>query len=224
MAQHMRIHILAGPEPGLNKPRKWTRSLARELMNRGHSVGVFTDQYYLPEGLMKGNGVLLVADYGHIIPEYKIVNYEHAFCIHRADPATYKGASPVSRHLLWDSKEITVTLMLMSPEVDSGPVVRKHTIGIEPHWLFEDLDKATRALYKTMFLGAIDKLEEGRGLWVTSQDPYTGIKYYRRKPEESEIFISNRQWLTLRASDNQRWPAFFKRHGHKYRIKIERVE
>lgn len=60
------------------------------------------------------------------------------------------------------------------------------------------------------------------------QDSSVVPSYYpRRSPEDSELDSQKsiaEQFDLLRVCDPQRFPAFFKLHGHTYRVTVEKVE
>lgn len=71
-----------------------------------------------------GAEVLLVADYGFIIPR-EILAYPPRGCVnvHPSLLPRYRGAAPIRRALMEGADESGVTLMLMDEGLDTGPVI-----------------------------------------------------------------------------------------------------
>lgn len=97
----------------------------------------------------------IVAQYGKIIPnhiieapQYKTLN------VHTSLLPKYRGASPIQTALLNGETETGVTIMLMSEELDAGPILLQKKTTIESDETYQELDSrlaliGTEALLET---------------------------------------------------------------------------
>lgn len=76
--------------------------------------------------------LFLVASYGKIIPkkifdipEYKTLN------IHPSLLPKYRGASPIQSQVLYDNKDVGVTIIKIIEEMDAGPIISKKDVNLE---------------------------------------------------------------------------------------------
>lgn len=76
--------------------------------------------------------LFLVASYGKIIPkkifdipEYKTLN------IHPSLLPKYRGASPIQSQVLYDNRDVGVTIIKIIEEMDAGPIISKKDVNLE---------------------------------------------------------------------------------------------
>lgn len=106
--------------------------------------------------------VFVVAAFGQILskeiltmPKYGCIN------IHASLLPEYRGAAPINRVIL-DGKEKTgVTIMQMDEGIDTGDMLLKREVSIEPKETADSLFEKLSALGAELIVEALDKLERG---------------------------------------------------------------
>ncbi len=77
--------------------------------------------------------VLVVAAYGLILPKWTLALPPHGVLnVHPSLLPRHRGSAPVANAILQGDEETGVTVMLVEPKVDSGPVLRTRSAGIGP--------------------------------------------------------------------------------------------
>lgn len=142
---------------------------------------------------------LLVADYGHILPNAILVLPPRG-CInvHPSLLPRYRGASPIQRALM-DGVEITgATLMLMDEGLDTGPIISQTEIVVEEDDDAGALRVILAALAARLVLEVIPIYISGA---ISPQSQDESRATYADAIEKSELAID---WtLTNRAIHNQ---------------------
>lgn len=128
--------------------------------------------------------VLVVVAYGHILP-VAVLEVAPAINAHFSVLPRYRGAAPVQRALMDGASETGVSVFLLEPSVDSGPVLRVATTPIEPD------DDAGTLLDRLAPIGAALVLESLEALAAGErgvlQDPALASPAPKIKPEEQII-------------------------------------
>lgn len=154
---------------------------------------------------------IVMVEYNEILEDDFIAKADKFGCeiynIHRANPRHYRGASVVNHQILNDETFIWVTISRVRPntKVDCGPIVAGAPVSIEKKFYYE-IVQACREKYREL----IDS--------VLGEEYEYGQHYMRRKPEDSELKLTEEQINIIRASDNVRFPAFFMYGGRKIRL------
>ena len=93
--------------------------------------------------------LLLVADYGHILPR-AVLDIPPLGCVnvHPSLLPRHRGAAPIQRALMQGAPSTGVTLIVMDEGIDSGPVIAKEELEIA------DADDAGTLREKLALLGA----------------------------------------------------------------------
>ena len=77
--------------------------------------------------------VIVIAAYGLILPDWTLALPTHgALNVHPSLLPRHRGPAPVANAILEGDQETGVTIMLVEPEVDSGPVLRTAKVPINP--------------------------------------------------------------------------------------------
>jgi methionyl-tRNA formyltransferase len=76
----------------------------------------------------------VVAAYGHILrPEILSIPRDGMINVHASLLPRYRGAAPVQHAILNGDSETGISIMQMDPGLDSGPVLHRVSMPIEPH-------------------------------------------------------------------------------------------
>ncbi len=109
--------------------------------------------------------------------------------------------------------------------VDTGAIWAKRTIPVPVHALYDEINCL-------LFDTELSLMDEALTLISTGAEPvpqpqHIPPTYYRKRtPSDSEIDPTqplSELFPTIRVMDPQRYPAFFRLHGHTYTIEIKKV-
>jgi len=107
---------------------------------------------------------------------------------HAGDLPRYKGNAVRNWAIIAGEKEITLTIHLMSTDLDSGPILFKRKTPILPDTRIGNLYDFVIKNTPIMFADAIDGLENGTiAPKMQTTDPKKSLRCYPRLPRDSEI-------------------------------------
>ena len=135
--------------------------------------------------------VLVVVAYGLILPQ-AVLELPPLGCInvHASLLPRWRGAAPIERALLAGDGETGLTVMRMDAGLDTGPILSRQPVPIEPQDTGGSLRDRLAALSGPLLLEALDGLASGT-LSPTPQ-PAEGVTY-ARKLEKHEAQIDWRR-------------------------------
>ena len=91
------------------------------------------DESSISEVLALKPDLIVVASYGQIVPRMLLDAPTHgSLNLHPSLLPLYRGASPITAPILAGDRETGVTLMLMRPKMDAGPILAQETVPIDP--------------------------------------------------------------------------------------------
>lgn len=170
--------------------------------------------------------VLVVVAYGLILPP-AVLAIPRLGCvnIHASLLPRWRGAAPIQRAILAGDEETGITIMQMDAGLDTGPMLLRRSIRIEPEDSGGSLHDRLAALGANALLGALDRLANGTA--VPEPQPDSGVTY-AAKLEKAEARID---W-TARAIEIERkvrafnpWPiAETVYEGEQLRVLKARAE
>ena len=139
--------------------------------------------------------VLVVAAYGLILPQ-AVLDLPARGClnIHASLLPRWRGAAPIQRAIAAGDTETGITIMQMDAGLDTGPMLLKRALRIDPHDTAATLhDKLARAGAHAI-VDALSKMADG-GLEAVAQ-PTEGVTY-ANKLEKAEARLDLRQDAVL---------------------------
>jgi methionyl-tRNA formyltransferase len=170
--------------------------------------------------------VLVVVAYGLILPQAAL-SLPRLGCvnIHASLLPRWRGAAPIQRAILAGDIETGVTIMQMETGLDTGPMLLKRAIPIEPDDTGGSLHDRLADLGANAIIEALDRLASGTAL--AEPQPEEGVTY-AEKLEKAEARID---W-TARANEIERkvrafspWPIAEARYdGEQLRVLRARAE
>ena len=98
----------------------------------------------------------------------------------------YRGAAPVQRALMDGATETGVSVFMLEPTVDTGPVVAVEPVEVRPDETAGELLDRLAPIGARLLVRAIDELERGT-LEPTPQRDIDASPAPKIKPEEAEI-------------------------------------
>lgn len=170
-----------------------------------------------------GGDILFLISCSEIIKKSVRGKYKHVLVIHASDLPHGRGWSPYIWQILEGNKTITVTLLEAADGVDSGDIWHKVPFNLEGHELYDEINtKLFEAELKLMDF-AVKNFDQ---IKPQKQDEAKATYYPRRTPDDSALDPTKplaEQFNLLRVADPNRFPAFFKLHGHTYLIELKKV-
>ncbi|MFT4848994.1 MAG: methionyl-tRNA formyltransferase [Parvicella sp.] len=137
--------------------------------------------------------------------------------VHESDLPKGKGWSPVSWQILEGRKKIPITLFEAARSVDSGVIYLKEYIYLDGTELLSKIKQMQGIATQNIILKFLEQMPVGL------EQEGDSTFYPRRTDKDSELDISKSlddQFNLLRICDNERYPAFFRKNGIQYILKI----
>lgn len=129
--------------------------------------------------------VLTVVAYGHILPR-EVLAAAPAMNVHFSLLPRYRGAAPVQRALMDGATETGVSVFLLEPTVDTGPLLVLRAVRIGPEETAGDLLERLAPMGAEALLDALGGWETGR-LSGEPQDDAEASPAPKITPEETGI-------------------------------------
>lgn len=174
---------------------------------------------------LSGGDILFLVSCTEVVHQKVRNKYSHCLVLHASDLPRGRGWSPHVWEILEGANEITVSLLDADDLVDSGAIWDKINVGVPKHALYDEINQQLFRVELQLMDRALEMIADGS---QPTPQPNEGISYWpRRNPDDSEIDPYQSlasQFDKIRISDPQRYPAFFWLHGHKYRIKLEKIK
>ncbi len=133
---------------------------------------------------------LVLTDYGKILPAAVLRIPERlALNLHPSLLPRYRGAAPVERALMEGAEEIGLSILVMEPKVDAGPVLLQDRLPVPEGATKGDLLPEIAQRGVALLLQAVEGYE--RGEIHPQPQPDTGVSYAPKiQPEETWLDLS----------------------------------
>lgn len=143
--------------------------------------------------------------------------------VHASDPPKGRGFSPLVWQVLEGIDDIPLSMITMAEGADEGDIVMSRMLSFGGHELNEEMRDAIGDAIVQMCLElcAAPLPPKSR---AQQGEP---TRYSRRRAADSQLDPDRsiaEQFALLRVVDNERYPAFFDLHGHRYILKIKRAD
>lgn len=212
----MKITILCSSE---NHPVNLMLSRWVECYESQHEIAIARSKTELDYG-----DLLFLISCGEIVKEVDRNKFQKALVIHASDLPRGRGWSPHVWDIVGGAGKITVTLLEAEDKVDSGDIWKKVSVEIPRHALYQEINGLLFDAEYGLMSFAVEEFSRVKPI---AQADIAPTYYPRREPKDSELDPDKTiasQFDLIRISDPDRFPAFFKMHGHSYKLIIEKVE
>lgn len=174
---------------------------------------------------LQGGDILFLVSCSELINKQDREKFKRTLVIHASDLPKGRGWSPHVWDVVNGANEITISLLEAEDKVDSGDIWQKVRIIIPRHFLYDEINELLFATESQLMDFAVENFHT-----ITPQPQSLDVEpsyHPRRTPADSELdpkksIVS--QFDLLRVSDPERFPAFFKLHGHTYKLTVEKVD
>ncbi|HZI84935.1 MAG TPA: methionyl-tRNA formyltransferase [Casimicrobiaceae bacterium] len=132
--------------------------------------------------------VLVVAAYGLIVPPAMLTWPRHGCLnIHASLLPRWRGAAPIARAILAGDRQTGVSIMRMDEGLDTGPVVARHALAIDPRETAGSLHDKLAALGARAIVDTLRRLARGEGLQAVPQDASGATYAAKLQRHEADI-------------------------------------
>lgn len=158
-----------------------------------------------------------------IAPSHVLERNRYNVVVHESALPKGRGFAPVAWQIIAGENSIPVSLFEASADADAGPIYQRGALTFEGHEL---CDEIRRRQGETTVRMCLDFLA---GPEPPAAEPQHGSPtWYRRRTADDSRLDAGRsiaeQFDLLRTVDNERYPAFFDIRGHRYVLKIFKVD
>ena len=131
--------------------------------------------------------MIIVAAYGKILPE-NVINYPKYGCInvHGSYLPQYRGAAPMQRAIIDGNDYTGVTIMKMDVGLDTGDMISRIKIAIEPNDNFETIHDKLGESGAQLLLSTIEDIVSGNAVYEKQDD---ALANYAAKIEKADCVI-----------------------------------
>lgn len=197
----------------------WLKQWMRKHETR-HRLGLLRKKTELTSG-----DILFLISCTELISSEQRKLYRHCIVLHASDLPAGRGWSPHIWSILEGASTITVSAIDAEDRVDSGAIWAQRAFDVAPHQLHDEIDAALFDAEIALLDQVVGMVERGE---TPGPQPNTEASYYpRRTPADSEVDPGksiSEQFDKIRVCDPNRYPAFFRLHGHVYSISLKKVQ
>ncbi|MBI4836632.1 MAG: methionyl-tRNA formyltransferase [Candidatus Abawacabacteria bacterium] len=164
--------------------------------------------------------LIVLAAYGKIIPK-AILDLPRFQClnVHPSLLPKYRGATPMQTALLHGDKETGVTIMIMEPSLDTGPIVAQERVAILPGETYLQLDQRLAQKAASMLQIVVPQWLAGK---ITAQAQQHDLATHTKvlSKEDGQIdWLKSAQEIERQIRAYKPWPGSYTSYQGK-RIKI----
>lgn len=173
---------------------------------------------------LRGGDLLFLVSCHEIIRKSERQLFGKTLVIHASDLPQGRGWSPHIWTIAEGGSDITLSLLEANDATDSGDIWKKLAIKIPKHALWDEINQYVFRAELELMDFAVANFET---VQPEAQNPSIKPSYFdKREPGHSEIEPNKsiaEQFDLIRVCDPNRFPAFFKLHGHTYAIHLEKI-
>jgi len=194
---------------------QYNKEFAEELENLGFQVNLITKN----EDLVCGGDFSFFLACTNIVPAKYLQYHQHNLVIHHSELPKGRGSSPLVWQVIEGENEIVFTLFEAEEKVDTGNIFMQKNLKLEGHELLDEIFYKRWLLERSMILNFLDKFPNVKSCKQEGEETI----YRRRNFKDDELPINqtlDELFNRFRIVDNDKWPLYFYRKGHKYYLKI----
>ena len=174
---------------------------------------------------LRGGDILFLVSCSELLDQQERSAFGATLVLHASDLPDGRGWSPHIWQILAGADHIVVSLLEAADAVDSGRIWKKVRVQVPRHALWDEID---HLLFSAEIELMDHALSAAGSVEPVEQAALPGTRYHRRRtPEDSrldpELSIAQ-QFDLMRVCDPDRYPAFFELHGHRYRLRLEKID
>jgi len=172
-----------------------------------------------------GGDILFLISCSEIIEPRDRDLFKACLVLHASDLPSGRGWSPYVWEIVSGAVSITVSLIEAEDKVDTGRIWKKITKPVPKHALWQEINTILFDAELELIDFAVNSFDQ-----VSPQEQSKIVEptYHRRRnPSDSEINPEKsiaEQFDLIRVCDPERYPAYFKMHGHCFKLTLEKID
>lgn len=210
-------------------PEKWPK--VKPTLERARDRGIPVCQVKKSEleklGAQLAGQICLSAGFAFILPPGFLRAVAVCFNVHGTLLPRYAGGNTLNWVIANGERESGVTVHVVDEGVDTGPVLLQRSFPVSRFDTGASLARKTLELEPEVVLNALELYERHGMSMLKSQDLHGIVRHPDRQPEHSQLDPTRpliELYDKIRASDPERYPAFFTIDGQKVCIRVWRPE
>jgi methionyl-tRNA formyltransferase len=212
------VGLVTQPERDAGSKRGSTRQTGKGMAGIGKSHGVAIAQpesINTPEGLDQLRhlqpDLLVVAAYGQILSKDVLsIPSRGTINVHASLLPKHRGAAPVAYAILGGEKQTGVTIIKVTPGLDSGDMIFQGAIDILPEDTTGTLEARLAQLGAKLAVEAAEKYRSGEPVEGKKQDPTLVTKAPKIKKEFGLIdWTKDAEYICRHIRAMQPWPTAY---------------
>lgn len=200
----------------VDNPNSWivpyTKDLLRQLRLLGHDCDLLNNHKDVKEG-----DILCLLACENIFKNLSL--NKHNLVVHESDLPKGKGWSPLTWQVLEGENKIPITLFEASDKIDAGVIYNKKYIELKGSELLAEIRHQQGLYTNRLILDFIKNYPNN-----PCEEQHGEATFYQKRDASSSEMDPTKtlieQFNLLRVCDNENYPAYFIKDGHKYVIKI----
>jgi methionyl-tRNA formyltransferase len=194
-SEHEVIAVYTQPDRPAGRGRKLQQSSVKECA-LSHDIAVYQPHTFkeatdLEQFVELEADLMIVAAYGLILP-VAILNAPRLGCIniHGSILPRWRGAAPIQRAILANDSSSGVTIMQMDSGLDTGDMISKQILAIDPSWTSFDLHEQLKQVGADLLIDTLPIIESGQAQPESQKEPQNeSLANYASKLSKSEAQI-----------------------------------
>lgn len=174
---------------------------------------------------LQGGDLLFLISCGEIVNREDRAKFSKTLVVHASALPNGRGWNPHIWQILEGASHLTVTLLEAEDEFDTGAICHQVLVDIDKGALWNEINDVLFTAELHLLDYAVEHFQTMRPVL---QRINTAPNYYRpRTPHDSQVDPDRtiaEQFDLIRVCDSQRYPAFFKLRGNRYKITLEKID
>ncbi|MCG3116664.1 MAG: methionyl-tRNA formyltransferase [Candidatus Manganitrophus sp. SA1] len=152
--------------------------------------------------------VIIVVAFGQILPE-SVLKIPRFGCInvHASLLPKYRGAAPIQWAIIRGERETGVTTMQMDPGMDTGPILLRRSVPIEPDDTAATLSPRLAKIGASVLIETLSILKEGKLSPITQDHSQATLAPLLKKEDGLIRWEENAEAISHRARGVDPWPG-----------------
>lgn len=203
----------------LTSEESWFVSYAQKLVEILREKGYHSELFHDHQDIEEAFQVVFILSYFNLIKKQFLKKHKHNLVVHESRLPQGKGWAPLFWQILEGENRIPIVLFEASEDVDAGNIYISDYIVLQGHELHDEIRELQAQKSVELCLEFLENYENLRPVSQTGEETF----YPRRRPKDSELDVNksiSEQFNLLRIVNNEEFPVFFYRDGHKYIVKI----
>jgi methionyl-tRNA formyltransferase len=176
--------------------REWAINIVNKIDKSSFQYKLISDNKDIKNQICNFDpDIIFFIGWSWIIPD-EIINKYNSICIHPSELPKYRGGSPIQNQIIDGLDKSAVTLFKMNSELDAGDIIFQKELNLEGD--LNDILNRIETISVELINIIINKLSKNEQLIYFKQDESQMTYSKRRKPEDSEITMSDLQNQTAK--------------------------